>query len=187
MHAEQGYLEMSVEQVVARAGLPRTAFFEQFTGKLECVAALQEEAWEALRAEVGSAWASGREWPQRVAACVVAVLEFAAGEPQQIAVLLPASLLVEPTLAARVWAVNDCFADALRLGRSELLEAGELPEGVEDVLVGGVQALIATRVRAGRAAELPAMGADITQTVLLPYLGSELARQFVRRSPQRGR
>jgi AcrR family transcriptional regulator len=187
VHAERGYVEMSIDQIVARAGLPREAFFEHFAGKLDCLAALQEEAGHALRSRVESAWASSPEWPERVAASVLAVLDFAAGDPQLIAALLPTSLLVEPDLAARIWAVNDCFAEALRSGRSECPQAGELPEGLEDVLVGGAQSLIAGHVRAGRAAELPAISPDLTQALLLPYLGFERTLQFVRGRPEADR
>jgi AcrR family transcriptional regulator len=181
VHAERGYVEMDVDQIVARAGLSRSTFFEHFAGKVDVLAALQQEAFETLCLRMESAWSSSSDWPRRVDACVATALDFASANPQLAAVLLPASLLVEPALAERVWMLNDLLAERLRAARLEYPEAGQAPAETEQVLIGGVQGLIAAQLRSGRAEDLPSLRAAITQTILLPYLGSELARRFAHR------
>jgi AcrR family transcriptional regulator len=181
VHAERGYVEMNIDQIVAHAGLPRSAFFEHFAGKVDVLAALQQEACEALCLRMESAWSSSSDWPRQVDAGVAAALDLAAGDPQLVAVLLPTSLLIEPALAERVWLLNDLLAERLRAGRLEYPQAGQPPAETEQVLIGGVQALIAAQLRSGRADDLPSMRPAITQTILLPYLGSELAQRFAHR------
>jgi AcrR family transcriptional regulator len=184
VYAEQGYVAMDVEQIASHAGLTRTTFFEYFDGKAECLAALQEEAREALRLRLSASCdVSAEDWPQRVCAAVAVLLDFASTEPHLLAVLLPNSQLVEPALAERVWETNDYLVEALREGRSESLQLSEPPEEIEQVLVGGVGGLVGTRIRAGRASELPTMREAITQTLLMPYLGPELARRVAQRDP----
>jgi AcrR family transcriptional regulator len=187
VHAERGYVGMDVDQIVAHAELPRGAFFEHFDSKVDVVAVLQHEACEALRLRMESAWSSSSDWPRQVDASVAAALDFASGDPQMVAVLLPSSLLAEPTLAERVWMLNDLLADRLRTGRAQYPEASQPPAETEHVLIGGVQALIAARLRAGQVDDLSSMRAVLTQTILLPYLGSELARRFAHRDSEADR
>jgi AcrR family transcriptional regulator len=182
VHAERGYVDMNVDQIVAYAELPRAAFFEHFAGKVDCIAAVQEQVCEELRARIHSAWSSADDWPRQVDAALAAVLDFASSDPQLAAVLLPTSLLVEPSLAERIWAMNDCLAEGLRAGRLKYPQADQPPEETEQVLVGGVQGLIGARLRAGRAGDLRPLRAAITQTVLTPYLGSELAQRVAHRN-----
>ena len=187
VHAKRGYVAMDVDQIVAQAELPRAAFFEHFASKAEVLAAVQEDSCEELQQRLRFAWSSSSDWPRQVDAAVATVLDFAAADPELISVLLPTSLLIEPALAARIWALNDHLAAALRSGRSLYPQAGQAPAEIERVLVGGVQALIASRLRGGRAVELPAMRAAITETVLLPYLGSESAKRVAHRRAEAGR
>src|SRR6478672_6443881 len=53
--AEKGYAEMTVADVVARAGVSRRTFYEQFDDRLDCFLAAYVANVEALIAEIAAA------------------------------------------------------------------------------------------------------------------------------------
>ena len=171
---------MEVGQLLEAAGVSRTTFYEDFVDLADCVAAAQAEAAERLRARMREAWARESEWPLQVRASVEVALGFTAETPALASLLLPTSLISEPRLAAGVWEVNDFLTRALRAGSATDPQATLQPELGDQVLVSGAQALIGARLRAGDVERLPLLAADVTQAILAPYVGAEIAREVAR-------
>ena len=179
--AEKGFESVRVAEVVERAGVSRTAFYELFDDKQECLVAAYERVIDALVAYVARAYEADGPWPLKIRRALGACLEAYSAEPEV------ARMATVEVPAARPEAQR-CYRDALerlvpllREGR-EYAEGDVLPPGLELMAVGGAEAIIRDEVAAGRTEELPSLLPDILFVVLAPYVGPEAATAEVRRA-----
>jgi hypothetical protein len=137
-----------------------------------------EAALARLRFALTEAYRVPGPEPGRVAAAIQAGFAFASHNPATVLVLTSGALSQGPYGAARH---RDLLARAARVlarcraGRSE---SDRLPAITERALVGGLATVVAHRLDAGRAGELPALAPQAVEFVLTPYLGAEEARRF---------
>ncbi len=181
--AEHGYAEMTVEHVLVLAGVSRTTFYENFDNKRECVLAAHELAFNRLAGELVGACATEPEWGEKVAAGLGAAVEFATRAPQDGRLLVIDAVAADPVLASRVLASNDFFVGLLRNGREQCPRATELPELTERALIGAVTSVIGARLMSGQIDRLAELHPQLTELVLLPYLGSSEARRVAKATP----
>ena len=73
--ADAGYCDLTVRDLIDRAGVSRRTFYQLFDDKLECVLAAHEAAFGKLEKVLEKACAAHSEWPDGVAAAVAAGLE----------------------------------------------------------------------------------------------------------------
>jgi AcrR family transcriptional regulator len=179
--AEKGFESVRVAEVVERAGVSRTAFYELFDDKQECLVAAYERVIDALVAYVARAYEADGPWPLKIRRALGACLEAYSAEPEV------ARMATVEVPAARPEAQR-CYRDALerlvpllREGR-EYAEGEVLPPGLELMAVGGAEAIIRDEVAAGRTEKLPSLLPDILFVVLTPYVGPEAATAEVRRA-----
>jgi AcrR family transcriptional regulator len=175
--AEHGYGWMSVENVIERAGVSRTTFYENFDNKRECVLAAHEQALDRFLGELSRACASGSDWPDKVKAGVAATVAFATRSPDEARLLILDSVAAEPDLVSRVLASNDLLVGLLRGGREQCPEARSLPQLTERALIGAASSVIGTRLLSDHADSLPQLEPQLAQLLLIPYLGVEEARR----------
>ena len=80
--AANGYAEVTVADVIARAGVSSKTFYELFSGKADCFLAAFDAAVEILLGRVRAVFAAMPEaTPARARAVLQAVLEVLAAEP----------------------------------------------------------------------------------------------------------
>jgi hypothetical protein len=120
-----------------------------------------------------------RKWPDRAAASIRAALAFAASDPAAAQVLTATSFSAGEEGRARYDRLIEHFGGLLRIGRGLRPGGRDLsPPVIEKALVGGLAALIATRLERGGAAELPELAPEAIQFVLTPYLDVAEARRI---------
>jgi AcrR family transcriptional regulator len=146
--AERGFAEMTVADVVARAGVSRRTFYEQFDDKLDCFLAAYQSRSDRLLGQIEAAVAAAHP-DQRLRAGLTAYLQGLADEPTFARVLTidilgagPRALEVRERVRAR-------FAATYR-GLSD-------DEDVLRGLVGGIAELVQARLLEGDADALPAL------------------------------
>lgn len=137
-----------------------------------------ETAFARLQIAVEEASARHRDWPSAIAAAIRAGLEFAATEPAAANVLTIEALGGGPDGIARHRRLTTYIAEAFALGRAEHPDGDELPQVTEQALAGGLLLLVAERLIAAAAAELPALAPEAIEFALTPYLGTEEARRI---------
>lgn len=146
------------------------------------------EAFDAaaarLRAAVAAACARPRPWPACVCAAIDAALEFAAADPAAARLLLVEPWAHGAAGTARRGLLLSGFAAQLAAGCEETPGTVELPGLTEQMLVASLAALLAKRLHGepGGAAELSTLAPELTEFVLLHYLGPARARLWARRS-----
>jgi AcrR family transcriptional regulator len=72
--AERGYMDTSIEMVVARAGLDRPAFDRHFRGKYDSFLSAWQEMNEECMASLMRAYDSEQYWPDRLRAVACEVV-----------------------------------------------------------------------------------------------------------------
>jgi AcrR family transcriptional regulator len=171
--AEKGYDRVTVGDVVARAGVSPTTFYDEFATKDECLFAAYDRVIDELIVYVADAFSSEHDWPERIRDGLDALLRALAAEPdiaQMAAVEFPAA---GPRARQRYRDAVERFLPFLEEGRDFAGRSGELPPGVELMAVGGVEVIIFDEVVGGRASKLPAMLPEIVFAVLVPFIGPE--------------
>jgi AcrR family transcriptional regulator len=123
------YPEVGLDDVAARAGLPRARVLAHFADVEACFLATYEACAELLRAQAVAAVraSAGRPYEERIAAGVRAYLETLAAEPGLARAFLRDVRTAGPEALARRDAVNDGFA-AMVVALAEQ-HADELPPG----------------------------------------------------------
>jgi hypothetical protein len=110
-----------------------------------------------------------------VVAALRAATGFFAAEPELARLFLVEPISASPQIAAHFRTVVLSAVPYLRAGRDQRPEAS-LPESTEDLLLGGLVALLGRSVLAGESAALEARLPDLIDFTLAPYLGADPAR-----------
>jgi AcrR family transcriptional regulator len=176
--AEHGYAQMTVEHVLAHAGVSRTTFYEHFDNRRECVLIAHEQVFNRLTGELVAACAAEAEWPAKVTAGVHVAIEFATETPEEAHLLVLDAVAAEPELVTQVLASSDFLVGLLRNGREQCPQAAALPELTERALIGATASVIGTRLLSGQADQLRDLEPQLVQLLLMPYVGTEEARRI---------
>jgi AcrR family transcriptional regulator len=175
--ARHGYVSLTVEHVVAAAGVSRQDFDRRFAGKEGAVGAAHEAIFERLLGSIARACEDRREWPLKVTAAIGSALDFAAADPEQAQLLTVESVATEPRLARQVLGSLDRLAAMLGEGRRQRPAAARLPALTEKAQVGAIASIVAGCLMNGESERLPGLKAQFAELTLLPYIGAaEAAR-----------
>jgi AcrR family transcriptional regulator len=173
----QGYVAMSVEDIVGAAGVSRRTFYDHFTGKEDAfLQAFDRIARELLR-RVNAAFDHSATFAEAVIGCLRECLEFAASEPRFAEMCIGEVLAAGPAAIERRNAVLGELAELLERSARTVPDGLSPPEVTAEALIGGVYEVVYARVLQGQAAELPALLPDLAYSVMLPYLGHERAER----------
>jgi AcrR family transcriptional regulator len=176
--AKHGYASLSVEHVVAEAGVSRSTFYENFTNKHDCVMIAHEVVFDCLVDEISKACAEAPDWPSQVAAGVSASIAFVVDAPEEARLLSLDAVGADPGVARRVLASNERLAEMLRAGREHSGLAESLPELTEMALVSATSSVLSGFVMDGRVDQIEELKPQLVQLLLMPYVGVEEAQRF---------
>lgn len=123
-------------------------------------------------------------WPAKVAAAILAAVEFAVNNPQSVQLLTVDALIQRPDGGQRYVRMIEHFAELLR---AEAPPDRRRPKTTEQALVGGVATTIADRLRFETPSALVGTTAELVEFVLLPYLGPAEAKHWARWAEQPSR
>jgi AcrR family transcriptional regulator len=180
--AEKGYEDVTVADVVGRAGVSRTTFYELFENKEECLFAAYERVIEVLVKYVADAFEDEAPWPAKVRRALSAFLRAYSAEPEVARMATVEVPAAGPEAQRRYRDAFQMFLPFFAEGRQYIQKGAELPPALELMALGGAEAIIFDEVVAGRTASLPALLPDILFAVLVPYLGPEAAAAEMRRA-----
>jgi len=172
---EKGYAAATVADAIARAGVSRKTFYEQFRDKQDCFLAAYDADVERVLELVRSSGADAPDVLTRSRASVRAYLGALASEPALARTFMLEVLAAGPAARARRDAVHDRFAVLLReqvaAARRDLPDLAAPPDAAYLAAVGATDALVSRFVAEGRTAELPQLENAVLY-VQLTLLGS---------------
>jgi AcrR family transcriptional regulator len=174
--ASKGYGGATVAGVIARAGVSRMTFYEQFRDREDCFLAAYDAILARFLADVIAAYQQPElEWPQRVRAAVQALLSFLAAEPAYARMCVIEVLAAgERAYERYTWAVR-ALASLLEEGSGQRSNPEELPESMGEAVIEGGAFLVREQILAGRTEQLEALLPSLTYAALVPYLGQDEA------------
>jgi AcrR family transcriptional regulator len=173
--AERGYRQASVADIVKAAAIARKRFYENFSSKEDCFLALYDSATAAALDEVSKACAQSiGGFPDRVAAGIGALLATIDADRDVARAWVVEGPAVGPAINARFEKVIGDFATLLRSGRGDA-GSSELPETVEETVVGGLYWLLYHALLEKRPKKMSRLRTQLVEFSLIPFIGAEAA------------
>ena len=173
----RGYRAVTVADIVRRAGIARNTFYENFSSKQDCFLATQDYAvQEALRRVVEAA-TKVESWQERVDAGLAAFLGYVASDPALARTCIVESLSAGPASLARYEESLQSFIPLFRIGRKVSKRGEELPETLEETIIGGIFWVIYQRIIRGETEQIEQLLPQLVEFALTPYIGAEAAKR----------
>ncbi len=152
--ARKGYEQTTVADVIALAGVSRTAFYELFQNKQDCFLGTYDIIVAQHRKLILKAWESERGWSNRVHASCNALFESVASAPKGPRLVLVDSLGIGPAARERMQLAGLVFERVVSTAFSLAPEGVVYPQLTSRIVVSGVRHLIFMSMLEGRHRDL---------------------------------
>jgi AcrR family transcriptional regulator len=171
--AEQGYEATKIGDIVSRAGVARKTLYDNFEGKEEVFLAAFDAAFdEAMRRiEEDCAKVEGG-WEERIEAGLAAFLSYVAEQPALARMCMIEALSATPAATERYENAMQRFVE---LTRQNVPQDDQLPETIEETLVGGVAWIVYQQIRRHETEKAEDLLPELSEFMLAPFHGVERA------------
>lgn len=176
--AEQGYEATKIADIVRRAAVARKTLYDNFDGKEDLFLSAVDATLGEMRVVVEEACERSDSPEDQVVAGLEALLEFIAEHPAATRMCMVESISATRS-SARLYDAG--MYDFVALLRNSALDNSDLPETIEESLVGGVAWILQQQIRRGEAEQAGELLPELSQFVLSPYLGVGKPRETARR------
>jgi AcrR family transcriptional regulator len=172
--AEQGYDATKIGDIVRRAGVARKTLYDNFEGKEEVfLTAFDTAVDEALeRIEADCAEVEG-DWEERVQAGLAAFLRYVAENPALARMCMIEALSATQAATERYEAAMQRFVE---LTKRAVPQDDQLPETIEESLVGGVAWIVYQQIRRQEAEQAEDLLPELSEFMLAPFHGAAEAQ-----------
>lgn len=179
--ATNGYAEVTVADVIARARVSRKTFYDLFHDKRDCFLAAFDAAIETLLEQVAAVFDANPEaTPASARAVLAAVLEVLAKEPAFARMCLVEAPTAGDEARARYAALLDRFLPLVQ--HLEKYRAAGRHNGptrpatiTPRALIGGIAWVISEQILADQTEQLPHLLPQLTYFLLVPFIGERQA------------
>ncbi len=168
--AERGYAATTVADILSRAQMSATTFYDQFGGKEDAMLAAIDSAGAHIGAAMRPAMRRAPDWPAAVRAAIGGVFNFLASRPALARLVLVDAYVAGPTALKRRVGYLLPLEALLAEGREQATDA---PEITEELMNGVFFSLSRRRISEDGPQALPALAPLCTYLALAPYLGPE--------------
>lgn len=172
-----GYPAMSVEGIIAAAGVSRRTFYDHFNGKEEAFLAALEAACTELTDRVGRAADGNDTFEGGVRDCLATFVQYVVEDPRRAEMVIVEVLAAGPAALQRRNAMMRTLIEMLASGAEEVSTASSPPRLTAETIIGGIYEVAYSRVLQGDTHELAELLPDMAYSVMQPYLGHERASQ----------
>jgi AcrR family transcriptional regulator len=170
------YGDVTVADLVARAGVSRRTFYEHFPSKPECLLAAYEAGTQLLVRAIAAAVSGRQGWRERLGAGIRAYLETLAASPGFARVFVLEIAGAGDAALERRRAVHRRFVALYRelnaTARAEDPRVRTVADEELLLVVGGTEQLVAEHLRQRQAGELPALTPIVVSVVSSLLLSS---------------
>jgi AcrR family transcriptional regulator len=167
--AEGGYEATKIADIVRRAAVARKTLYDNFDGKEDLFLSAIDSTLTEIRVLVEEACDRAGESPEEgIVAGLEALLDFVAERPAASRMCMVEAISATPS-SARLY--DAAMRDFVELFRNSAPGGADLPETIEESLVGGVAWILQLQIRRGEAEQAPDLLSELSQFVLSPYLG----------------
>ena len=171
---------VAVAEVIARAGVSRAAFREQFADREACLLAAFELGVEQAGRRVIPAYEAEPRWLDAIKAALASFLAFVEEEPALARVCVVYAMSGGAPVLRRRAELLARLAAALDRGREQLSADRQPPPLSAEGAVGAVLAVLQNRLLSDAAPATELFG-PLVSMIVLPYLGPAVARRELAR------
>ena len=176
--AEQGYEATKIADIVRRAAVARKTLYDNFDGKEDLFLSALDNTQTEMRVTVEEACERTTSAEEKVVAGLSALLEFIAANPAASRMVMLEAVSSTQSSARLYDAGIRQFVELLR---ASVPGGADIPETIEESLVGGVAWILQQQIRRDEAENAPDLLPELSQFVLAPYLGVERGAAAARR------
>jgi AcrR family transcriptional regulator len=173
----KSYPVTTIKDITDVAHVSRRTFYDLFADKEACFLEAYDTFVENTFVAVTDAYtAGGDEWPPRIGAALLRLLELCAEDPPLAHLAVVDVHGAGRVALARRDATLRRFSRFLDPGRGELPTTLARHRRLTDAVVGGLYEALYNRIKAGEAARLPELASDLHYCAMVPFMGH--ARAF---------
>lgn len=176
--AEQGYEATKIADIVRRAAVARKTLYDNFDGKEDLFLSAVDATLGEMRVVVEEACERTVSPEDQVVAGLEALLEFIAEHPAASRMCMVEAISATRS-SARLYDAG--MRDFVQLLRDCALDNDDLPETIEESLVGGVAWILQQQIRRGEAEQVGELLSELSQFMLSPYRGVRKPQETARR------
>jgi AcrR family transcriptional regulator len=185
---ERGVGQVTVADIVDRAGISRRTFYEIFEDREACFMAAFEEAVQRAASRVVPAFQAEKVWRDRVRTGLGAILEFLDDEPLLGPLCVVDALGAGSRALERRREIVEVLIDAVAAGEEECKAALRPTRLTGEGLVGAILAVLHARMTGGDQRPMVGLLGSLMGMIVLPYRGSAAAgRELSRPASKRRR
>jgi AcrR family transcriptional regulator len=163
---------MSVEAIIARAGVSRRTFYEHFKNKEDAFLAAYDALVRQLAGHVRRAYLKETTVRERLRAGIRAYMQFMASEPEFARMCIAEVLAAGPRALARRNEAMRMFAEIIEDNIHELVPGCPRAALAAETIVGGIHEVVFNRILTDRIDELPGLADDLLVTILMHDIGA---------------
>jgi len=178
---EEGYAALSVERILARAGVGRSSFYALFAGKDECYLAAYEEAAGELEEVLLGPCREASDWLDGLTASLAALARLLAERPAWAAAVLAEVRVAGGAAGARRKEVFERLSRAIDTARRETRSHHSPPPTTAPFILAGIESAAIRSLR-GLGPDFATAVPDLVYVAAVPYLGAEAAARGRRRA-----
>lgn len=176
--SELGYRLTNVQDIIDRAGVSRPTFYEHFSNKEDCFLCAFDLTATRLRQRMSAAADSGESCRERLRLGLEELLRFAATEPDAARTVIVEARAACAEAVLRRDAEMKRFAECIEKNVRELLPDSTSHSPIAAAgIVGGVEAVLYSRLYKGEVESLEALLPSLMYFVILPFEGHEAASE----------
>jgi AcrR family transcriptional regulator len=177
--SELGYRETNVQDVIERAGVSRPTFYEHFSNKETCfLAAFDATAARLIDRVEAASRTGGSNLRDRLRFGLETLLNFVATEPEAARTLIVEARAASADAVMRRDDLLDHFAGCIDHQVRELLPDASSHSPITAAgIVGGVEALLYSRLNRGEIDDLDSLLPSMMYFLVLPFEGHEAATE----------
>jgi AcrR family transcriptional regulator len=172
---DRGYAEMTLSEVLARAGVNNRTFHRYFGSLADCFAEAYELAAEDLAEELLAAGRREETWQAGYRATIATFLAFVRNRSKLARVLVVEHRVADGRAAAQHAKVMGRLARALDRGRHEPAAAERMPSLTSRLVLGMVEFAVGELIVSGRAQDSDELASSLTYVGVLLYCGRQAA------------
>lgn len=172
---EIGYNTLTVQNVLARAGISRPTFYEQFEDKEDCFLAAFDAAEARMQERLEAAVAdAGPSWRERLRSGIAELLRFIVEEPEEARMVIVEARASSPAGLRRRDEMLDRYAACIdALIRNDLDQS---PSAIAAAgVVGGIESVLYARLQKGETDQLDSLLPSLMYFAVLTYAGEKVA------------
>jgi AcrR family transcriptional regulator len=152
--AEKSYAELTVSDVIKRAGVSRRAFYEHFSNREECFLASYDSIMAESSRVVASAFDRASGLPRNAEVAIEEIFKRALRRPDAVRVLMIEVGAAGPEGIVRREQLGAAYEGALRENLGIVPGPGPIPNPVLRGVIGGLGAVLYSRMQMGRRKQL---------------------------------